>query len=90
MSISLPFLKRELSSQITGLTQPALLERMSEVLMQTGSHLDRGRSSGNLTGFMKNQLDPAEFEAFQNLWSRLDKLALAVQQKVEHQPDPER
>ena len=68
--------------QITGLTQPALLERMSKVLTENGNTLDRGHHSSDLGRLMATHLSPAESRAAQNLWQRLDQLASAVHDKV--------
>lgn len=70
--------------QITGLARPALLERMSEILVQTGSNLDRGSSSSDITAFMTQHLESQELKALVSLQRRLQTLASAVYQKVSY------
>ena len=74
--------KQHVFLQVTGLSQPILLERMSEVLAGAGSLLDRGHSSRDLEKLMAAYLNATEMKSFQNLWQRLDQLASAVYHKV--------
>ena len=69
--------------QVTGLSQPMLLERMSEILAKAGSLLDRGHSSSALDKLMASSLNITELKSFHNLWNRLDHLASAVYNKVQ-------
>jgi len=68
--------------QMTGLGQPLLLERMSEVLAEAGGTCDRGHSSANLEQVMAARLTPAELQAFRHMWRRLVQLSAAVHDKV--------
>lgn len=69
------------SIKVTGLAQPVLLERMSEVLAEVGGICDRGHSSSNLEQVMAAHLDEAELKGFDNMWRRLVQLSTAVHQK---------
>ena len=64
------------------MSQPVLLERMSEVLTGAGSLLDRGHSSRAMEKLMAAYLSPTELKSFQSLWRRLDHLASAVYRKA--------
>ena len=76
------FVRYYASLQVTGLGQPDLLERMSEVLAAVGGEHDRGHSSRNLEQVMAAHLGPTDMQAFRHLWRRLVQLSSAVHQKA--------